>query len=79
MAAIEVTLYTRRGCGLCDEAAELLRHEGLEPELIDIDQDPVHLAAYDTCVPVVAIDGKVRFRGRVNGILLRRILRAREA
>jgi hypothetical protein len=46
--------------------------------LVDIDADPKLLAGFDTCVPVVEIDGKVRFRGRVDPILLRRILRRRE-
>ena len=27
-----------------------------------------------TCVPVVAIDGKIRFRGRVDAVLLRRLI-----
>ena len=31
-------------------------------------------ARYDQCVPVVEIDGQERFRGRVNEVLLRRLL-----
>ena len=31
---------------------------------------------FDTCVPVVEIDGRIRFRGRVDPRLLRRILRS---
>lgn len=74
-----VVLYTRCGCHLCDEAKRLLeayggRH-GLEVEEIDIDEFPDVRAEYDHCVPVVAVDGKVRFRGKVNELLLRRLLR----
>lgn len=70
----QVTVYTRVGCHLCDEAKELLERYGLEPELVDIDADPQLRERYTTCVPVVVIDGKERFRGRVNEVLLRRLL-----
>lgn len=68
-------VYTRQGCHLCDVAVALLRRNGLEPDLVDIDQDPQLRSRYDTCVPVVMVDGRERFRGRVNEVLLRRLLR----
>ena len=71
----EVILYTRQNCCLCDEARGTLESYGLEPKLVDIDQHPEKLTEYNECVPVVEIDGKVYFRGRVNEVLLRRILR----
>lgn len=71
----EVVLYTRENCCLCDEAKATLEAYGLEPRLVDIDLHPDKLAQYNECVPVVEIDGKVHFRGRVNEVLLRRILR----
>ncbi len=70
------TLYTRPGCHLCDEALAVLQRHGLAPELIDIDTDPELTRRYTDCVPVVVIDGRERFRGRVNEALLRRLLRA---
>lgn len=76
MASKEVVLYTRHGCHLCDDAAELLRRHGLEPMAVDIDADPALRERYTTCVPVVVIDGKERFRGRVNEVLLKRLLNA---
>lgn len=76
MATPDVVLYTRKGCHLCDEAhAELLRH-GLTPQVIDIDEDPKFTARYTECVPVVWIGGRERFRGRVNAVLLQRLLRS---
>jgi glutaredoxin len=69
-----VVLYTRRGCHLCDEALALLQRHGLQPSLVDIDADPVLCERYNECVPVVEIDGRERFRGRVNEVLLRRLL-----
>ncbi len=69
-----VTLYTRRGCHLCDDAQALLLRHGLAPQLVDIDADPLLAERFNHCVPVVFIDDKERFRGRVNEVLLRRIL-----
>jgi hypothetical protein len=60
---------------LCDEAANLLKQYQLEPTIIDIDANPVLKSRFDTCVPVVQIDGRIRFRGRIEPVLLRRLLR----
>jgi glutaredoxin len=69
-----VVLYTRTGCHLCDDAEQLLLQYGVVPTLVDIDTDAELKSRFDTCVPVVEIDGRVRFRGRVEPMLLRRIL-----
>lgn len=68
------TLYTRADCHLCDEAARLLAAHGLTPIEVDIDGDPELLAKFSSHVPVVEINGRVRFRGEVDPILLRRIV-----
>jgi glutaredoxin len=68
-------LYTRRGCHLCDEAKAVLLRHGLSPQEVDIDADPQLRERYGQCVPVVVIDGQQRFRGRINEVLLRRLLR----
>jgi glutaredoxin len=70
-------LYTRRGCHLCDDARAVLERHGLLVEPIDIDQDPELVARYTHEVPVVWIDGQERFRGRVNEVLLKRLLESR--
>lgn len=76
----DVALYTRAGCHLCDDAHEELlraaRRYPLELRVIDVDRDPALAERYGLEVPVVAIDGRVRFRGRVNRVLLERLLRA---
>lgn len=69
-----VVVYTRDGCHLCDDAAQLLRAHGLVPRLVDIDADPALRAVHHEWVPVVEIDGVVRFRGRIEPVLLRRLL-----
>jgi glutaredoxin len=75
---VDVTLYTRTGCHLCDVARDTLLEHGLEPLVIDIDADidadESLRDKFDTCVPVVEIDGKIRFRGRVEPLLLKRLL-----
>lgn len=73
----EVILFTREGCHLCDDALALLREHGLEPAVIDIDREPGLRERYNVCVPVVVIDGRERFRGRVEARLLKRLLRGR--
>jgi glutaredoxin len=74
MKPTEVVLYTRQGCCLCDDAAALLARHGLHPRLVDIDASPELREQFTNCVPVVEFDGKVRFRGRVNEVLLKRLL-----
>jgi glutaredoxin len=75
--ATRVIVFTRPGCHLCEDAIQLLVRHGLAPEEVDIDHDPTLRAKYDQCVPVVEIDGVERFRGRVNEVLLRRLLTRR--
>jgi glutaredoxin len=70
------TLYTRAGCHLCDEALAVLVRYGLRPDVVDIDHDSDLVARYGDSVPVVLIDGRLRFRGRVEERLLRRLLRS---
>jgi hypothetical protein len=79
----EVILYSRTGCHLCDDAWDRLqaaqRRYGFALRRTDIDRDPDLAAAYGSCVPVVQVNGKVRFRGGVAPRLLDRLLRAEAA
>ena len=60
-----VTLYTRRGCCLCDEALEiLLRVRERHPFVLEernIDDDDALQRAYLERIPVVTIDGAEAF------------------
>jgi glutaredoxin len=76
LSALNVVLYTRRGCHLCDQALQALQRYGIVPHCIDIDNDPALRNKFDACVPVVEINGRVRFRGAVHPVLLRRMMRA---
>ncbi len=75
--ARDIVFYTRQGCHLCDDAKALLESFGLNFREVDIDRDPELQARYNECVPVVVIDGRERFRGRVSEVLLRRLLDAK--
>jgi glutaredoxin len=76
-------LYTRSGCHLCATALERLQREQrrhhFDLAVVDVDEDPDLEARYGTCVPVVTVNGKVRFRGGVNPVLLARLLTAEAA
>lgn len=75
-----LVFYTRAGCGLCDDALQMVvrlqKAYCFSLEVIDIDTDPELVRAHGNWVPVIAISGVVRFRGRINEVLLRRVLDA---
>ena len=76
---LKAVLYTRQGCPLCEHARDLLEAHGLAVDEVDIDASPDHRARFDHCIPVVEIEGKIRFRGRVHPLLLRRLVRRGKA
>lgn len=77
-SSLHFVVYTRQGCHLCEDAWEMLQEEqrrhGFVLEAVDVDSAPDLVEQYGECVPVVLVDGKVRFRGRVNAVLLKRLL-----
>lgn len=79
----EVLLYTRDGCHLCEDALAILlavqQQFPFSLRILDIDQDPELVARHGLEIPVVCIDGQIRFRGRVDRVLLTRLLRARRS
>jgi glutaredoxin len=80
---MEVTLYTRAGCHLCDEVkATLLRaraHADFTLREVDIDSDPALRAQYNDEVPVVAIAGRKAFKYRLKEEDFLKALSSREA
>jgi glutaredoxin len=78
---LSVVLYTRRGCHLCDTAWQVLhqarRRYGFALEAVDVDTSDELRTRYGNCVPVVTVNGRIRFRGGVNRVLLQRILDAK--
>jgi glutaredoxin len=66
----KVTLYTRSGCHLCDEAkrviAEARGRAEFDYEERDIDADAELRRLYNDEVPVIAIDGRKAFKYRLD-------------
>ncbi len=77
-----VTLYTRAQCCCCQAAREVLGEyreiSGFRFEEVDA-SDPALVDRIGPTVPVIAVDGKVRFRGEVNRVLFERLLASRRA
>ncbi|WDI43458.1 glutaredoxin family protein [Bremerella sp. P1] len=71
-----IVLYTRQGCHCCENAESVVRKFVSDITLVDIDTDPELSQKFNTTVPVVEINGKVRFRGKVSPMLLKRTLEA---
>jgi len=72
-----IVLYMRTTCPLCDEAKLILKDYAQwlpAPIEVNIDEDPELQEKFTTCVPVIQCDGRVRFRGRINELLLRRLI-----
>ena len=78
---MKVTLYTRRGCHLCDEAKQAIdsarRRRAFDYEEFDIDSDPELRRLYNEEVPVIAIDGRKAFKYRLTAEELMMKLEAR--
>lgn len=76
-----VTLYTRAGCHLCDEAKQVLdgarARAAFELEMQDIDRDPELRRLYNEEVPVIAIDGVKAFKYRLTEAEFLKKLKAR--
>lgn len=74
-----VTLYTRAGCHLCDEALRVLQkvqaQQFFELEIVDISEDPILRARYRMDIPVVVYREERLFRHRVDAERLARLLR----
>jgi predicted thioredoxin/glutaredoxin len=71
---MRLILVTRQGCHLCDQAHEMLRELGAEPELADVDADDELYRLYDWRVPVVLVDGAVVAEGKIRRDALQRAL-----
>lgn len=76
----EIVMLTRRGCHLCDDAWLILEQAKARYQFTlvarDVDADKQLQRDHGDSVPVVLVNGKVRFRGRVNKVLLARLLGA---
>lgn len=75
---MELTLYTREGCHLCEEMksqlAPLLEEYGLALKEVDVDAEPELAARFGEEVPVLFLDGRKVAKYRLDVKQLRRQL-----
>lgn len=81
-APLELVLYGKSDCPLCDEMKHALEREraggGFELRQVDIGGSAELQALYGRSVPVLIIDGRVAFKGRLEPAALRaKLARAR--
>jgi glutaredoxin len=76
---LDVTIYSRPGCHLCEEAktriAPLLKEFGARLTEMNIDQDTQLRALYDYDVPVIFLGARKAAKHRVDLVRFRRLLR----
>jgi glutaredoxin len=67
-----ITLYSRQGCHLCDQAKqsiiELQKEFDFNLDEVDIDQNDELTELYGLMIPVVFINGKEAGFGQINKI-----------
>jgi thiol-disulfide isomerase/thioredoxin len=75
---VDVVVYSKDDCPLCDEAAEhlarLAKRHRLRIRTVDVTADRALFERFHNDVPAVEIDGVVRFRGRINDVLFERLI-----
>ncbi|MGH9803560.1 MAG: glutaredoxin family protein [Candidatus Acidiferrales bacterium] len=75
---MELTLYTRARCHLCEEAkatlAPVLLEFGVTLKEIDIDSDPALAARFGQDVPVLMLDTRKLAKHRIDAAQVRRAL-----
>ena len=72
-------MYSRPGCGLCDEAREAILAEGARTGFsfheIDVSGDDALELEYGIRIPVVLVDGRERFEIHVDRAAFARAVR----
>lgn len=75
---MELVLYTRVRCHLCEEAkaalAPVLLEFGVGLKEINVDTDPALAARYGEEVPVLMLDGRKLAKHRIDADAVRRAL-----
>ena len=75
---MRVTLYSKAGCHLCDEAREhledLAADHVFELDEIDIRRDDPLFERYRYRIPVITVDGVERLEGRISAEDVRSLL-----
>ena len=72
---MDIVLYTRRGCHLCEAAEDLLAQVGAGVRLVDVDTVTALRDRYGLRVPVLEMDGQPIAEGRFREEDIRRLRR----
>jgi hypothetical protein len=63
-------LYSRPGCGLCEEMLEELAAlpsaQGIPVDIVDVDRDAAARARYGHKIPVLMLAGEILCHGRLD-------------
>lgn len=80
---MELTLYTRAGCHLCEvakaELEPLLAEFGVRLCEVDVDTDADLKARFGEEIPVILLDGRKVAKHRVEASRLRRLIEREQA
>ena len=75
---VKVEMLTKPGCGLCDDARDVIERVGrdvaIDFQVRDISDDPELLARFGEEIPVIFVGGRKAFKYRVEEAELRRRL-----
>ena len=67
---IQIDIYSRPGCHLCDEAKVIIdrvrKRYSFALRVINIEEDPALESAYGTEIPIVFINGSKAFKYHVD-------------
>ena len=76
---VRVVLYTKPGCGLCDEMKSEMQNAEVNDlyilEEVNIETDPELYARYRYVIPIVYINGVEAFRHRLDRRQFKALLR----
>jgi len=79
MIKATVTIYTRPGCHLCEEAKAAIHASGCDGQFsleeVNIDEDPALRERFGYDIPVIFINGVKAFKHRVDPAEFKRKLR----
>jgi hypothetical protein len=76
MQAGQFVVYTRDGCGLCDEFIAELAALAVAFEARDVDEDPLTKRRFGLKVPVLTCDGSIVCHGRLEREAVLRLARS---
>ena len=63
---MQIVLYSRRGCHLCERAEDMLASRTAKMSVVDVDSSADLAREFGTRVPVVEVDGRVVIEGRFD-------------